>query len=429
MSPLTKKTTQIFLKQTWRLFFKFLILPIYKFCLKSYKKIDQYLIHNPYLTKQQKEKLLWVNSITHIIIIIISTLVFVFNLSTRDTYAEEFNKKSIFAQLFATYENYEEIIEKAPNYTQLNQHVKTQTIINQLTALKAKNNLDKSTLGGPDFMTISPAGDAIIKPQINPFKNNSNSLADDSSSPNTRSQKTIQTYVVKKGDTISTIAKKFGLSVNTILWENKLSLNSYIRPGDKLTILPVDGITYTIRSGDTISSIANRYGSTVNKILAYNNLTSAHKIKVNQKIIIPDGKLGRTPITPTKTIRSYKKPTSHGSKFVWPSVSKRITQYYHWRHHAIDIGAKLGSPIYAIQGGRVERAGWSRGYGYNIVINHGNGVKSLYAHASKLYVKRGQQVKQGQIIGAVGSTGWSTGPHIHLEIRINNKKVNPLGYF
>jgi len=351
-----------------------------------------------------------------------------FNISTRDTYAEEFNKNSVFAQLFATEENSEEIIEKAPNYTQLNKYTKTQTILNQLAALKAKSNLNQaSSLNKTELMAISPSGDAIIKPQTTPFESSSSETT--TASASTPSRQGIQTYVVKKGDTISTIAKKFGLSINTILWENKLSLNSYIRPGDKLTILPVDGITYTIRSGDTISSIAKRYGSTVNKILAYNNLTSANKIRVNQKIIIPDGKLGHTPLTPTKTIRSYKKPTNPNSRFVWPSVSKRITQYYHWRHHAIDIGAKLGSPIYAIQGGRVERAGWSRGYGYNIVINHGNGIKSLYAHASKLYVKRGQQVKQGQIIGAVGSTGWSTGPHIHLEIRINNKKVNPLSYF
>ena len=428
MSPLFKKTTKLFLQQTWRLIFKLIILPAYKIYLKTYKKINQYLIHNPYLTKQQKEKLLWLNSITHIIIIVISTLVVFFNISTRDTYAEEFNKNSVFAQLFATEENSEEIIEKAPNYTQLNKYTKTQTILNQLAALKAKSNLNQaSSLNKTELMAISPSGDAIIKPQTTPFESSSSETT--TASASTPSRQGIQTYVVKKGDTISTIAKKFGLSINTILWENKLSLNSYIRPGDKLTILPVDGITYTIRSGDTISSIAKRYGSTVNKILAYNNLTSANKIRVNQKIIIPDGKLGHTPLTPTKTIRSYKKPTNPNSRFVWPSVSKRITQYYHWRHHAIDIGAKLGSPIYAIQGGRVERAGWSRGYGYNIVINHGNGIKSLYAHASKLYVKRGQQVKQGQIIGAVGSTGWSTGPHIHLEIRINNKKVNPLSYF
>ena len=103
-------------------------------------------------------------------------------------------------------------------------------------------------------------------------------------------------------------------------------------------------------------------------------------------------------------------------------------QYYHWRHHAIDIGGRTGSPIYAALDGKIIKAGWTTGYGYNIIIDHGGGKKTLYAHLSKMYVQRGEQVTQGAAIGALGSTGWSTGPHLHFEIVINGVKVNPLSY-
>ncbi|PIP75727.1 hypothetical protein COW86_02125, partial [Candidatus Kuenenbacteria bacterium CG22_combo_CG10-13_8_21_14_all_39_9] len=241
-------------------------------------------------------------------------------------------------------------------------------------------------------------------------------------------RKEIQIYLVQSGDTISGIAKKFGISINTILWENNLSLSSYINPGDKLNILPVTGIAYVIQSGDTLSAIAKKYGTTIEKILASNNLESAGSIKARQKIIIPDGQLGYSAPARTRSIYASSSGALSANNFLWPSNSKRITQYYSWRHLAIDIGAQLGTPIYAARAGRIERAGWSTGYGYNIIINHGGGVKTLYAHASKLYVQHGDQVEQGEIIGAVGSSGWSTGPHVHFEIIINGSKVNPLSY-
>ena len=106
----------------------------------------------------------------------------------------------------------------------------------------------------------------------------------------------------------------------------------------------------------------------------------------------------------------------------------RITQYYSWRHHAIDIANKTGTPIYAADAGVIEVAGWGAGYGNQIVINHGGGVKSRYAHMSKFYVKNGQKVSKGEAIGGIGSTGRSTGPHVHFEYIINGVKYNPLNY-
>ncbi len=420
----------------WQIMFKLLIVPSYKFFSFISKKVNKYLIHNPYLTKQQAQKTLLYNSPAHLVILIITLIVVSSNFSTRDTYASELNKKSIAAQLFSV-DTTEEIVEKSPTLNNINASQQTESILTQLVAIKSKpiNQQTTNKTTSLKQTTLSQASNALIDSASTPFEketsstdNNTNENQNTSSS--TSIKKEIQSYTVQRGDTISTIAKKFGLAINTILWENNLSLTSYIRPGDKLNILPVDGITYTVRSGDTVGAIAKRYNTTIKKILTYNNIASASKIKIHQKLIIPDGKLGHTKITPTKSIYSSKKPkaSTNTGNFIWPNDSRRITQYYHWRHHAIDIGARTGTPIYAPISGRVVKAGWSTGYGYNVVIDNGRGIKTRMAHASKLYVKYGQLVKQGEVVAAVGSTGWSTGPHIHFEIIINGVKVNPLNY-
>ncbi len=263
---------------------------------------------------------------------------------------------------------------------------------------------------------------AVVIPTVSPFEK-----PDAPTGGSTRQG--ITTYLVEPGDTLSQIAKKFGLAINTLLWENNLSLNSYLRPGDKLSILPINGISYLVRSGDTLGSIAKKYNTTTDKIITFNNLSTDSVLKIKQKIILPDAKPFAQTVSPTRSIYDKKSTASpSGYNFIWPVISKRITQYYNWRHSAIDIGDKEGNPIYATAAGRVERAGWTSGYGYNIIINHGNGFKTLYAHLSALNVKHGDQIGQGDVIGAVGSTGWSTGPHLHLQIILNGRKLNPLSY-
>lgn len=239
------------------------------------------------------------------------------------------------------------------------------------------------------------------------------------------------TYIVQSGDVLGKIAEKFSVSVNTILWENNLSWRSTIRPGQKLTILPNSGINHEVKSGDTVSAIAKKYQSEANKVIEVNKLADASDIQIGDLLFIPDG------IKPTAVVSSYKPPTptytpttpiDSGSKLLWPVVSHRITQYYHWGHSGLDIGDKTGNPIYAAEAGRVERAGWARGYGYHVVVNHGNGIKTVYGHASKLLIKTGDSVSRGQTIALVGSTGWSTGPHLHFEVRVNEVRQNPLNY-
>ena len=241
----------------------------------------------------------------------------------------------------------------------------------------------------------------------------------------------IQEYAVVSGDTISKIAEKFQISINTILWSNDLSGLSIIRPGDKLTIPPVSGVAHKVKSGDTISGIAEKYKIEQDKILSYNQLVSNDQLSIGQILIVPGGEIQESYRRTTSDFASVFKAPSTQKKpagFIWPTDSKRITQYYHWRHHAIDIGGKTGSPLYASMSGKIIKAGWSTGYGNNVIIDHGAGKKTLYAHLSKIYVTVGEQITQGTVIGAIGSTGWSTGPHLHFEIIINGTKVNPLSY-
>jgi len=249
----------------------------------------------------------------------------------------------------------------------------------------------------------------------------------------------ILTYTVQAGDVISLIAEKFSISVNTLLWANDLSWNSTIKPGQKLEILPESGIAHEVKSGDNISSIAKKYQADSDNIISANKLADASDIKIGDVLFVPGG------IKPTQVVSSYKpkqttatysdeevEPAQNidtGTKLLWPAASHKITQYYSWRHTGLDIGDKTGKPIYAAESGKVEVSGWNKGgYGNYVIINHGNGIKTLYAHASKLLVKAGDSVSRGDTIALIGSTGRSTGPHLHFEVRINDARKNPLNY-
>ncbi|PIZ98589.1 MAG: hypothetical protein COX77_04105 [Candidatus Komeilibacteria bacterium CG_4_10_14_0_2_um_filter_37_10] len=248
----------------------------------------------------------------------------------------------------------------------------------------------------------------------------------------------IAIYEVQTGDTLSGISNKFDLHLSTILWTNNLTAYSMIKPGQKLKILPVDGLLYVVKKGDTLDKIAKTYQSNIDKILEFNRLQSIEQIAIAQELIIPGG-IKPTVYMPPSTSRSIanvfttpsktRKGAESGGRFIWPTSVRRITQYFRYRHPGLDIGNRVGEPIYAAESGKVEVAGWNRGgYGNYVIINHGNGIKTLYAHASKLYVRPGQTVARGEAIAAIGSTGRSTGPHLHFEVRTDNVRQNPLLY-
>ncbi len=257
------------------------------------------------------------------------------------------------------------------------------------------------------------------------------------------------THVVQQGDTVSGIAKKYGISVNTILWANNLTARSVLRLGQELTVLPVSGVLHDVKRGETLGAIAKKYGSDVDKILAANLVKSPTAIQIGQKLVIPDGRPAAAPAAPRPTapaptpprlgdVRDIFRPpeeappsrTVDGVELVWPTNQKRINQYYKWNHTGLDINGTLKDATYAVDAGIVTYAGWNKsGYGNMILIDHGNGMVTRYAHHSKHYVKTGDQVTKGQTIAMVGSTGRSTGPHLHFEIYVNGKRVNPLEYY
>ncbi len=245
-------------------------------------------------------------------------------------------------------------------------------------------------------------------------------------------------YVVKSGDTVSAIADKFGVSRDTIRWENNLASLNSIKPGQTLRILPVTGVRHKISRGETIYSVAKKYSANPQAIVDFPFNTFADNetfaLAVGQDLIIPDGEKPNEVLwSPTKYVAQNTPnagAVSATGQFVWP-MGGRITQRFAWYHRGIDIATSLGTPILAADSGTVMVAGWpdNSGYGNRVVIDHGNGYRTLYAHMSKVSVVVGQTVKRGDQIGLEGSTGRSTGPHLHFEIRrTNGGFVNPLDY-
>ncbi len=237
-------------------------------------------------------------------------------------------------------------------------------------------------------------------------------------------------HVVSAGESISTIAASYGVTAATVLSANDLSETTYIKPGDKLEIPPVSGVLYTVKPGDTLGVIAKTYKGDLDQIMEYNDLDSEDSIQIGQVLMIPGGKIPPLPAkTPSKYAVQYpNNQTSVGKAgWRWPAASRKINQYYSYRHHGVDIGAATGSPIYAARGGTVVFAGWRSGYGKTIIISHPNGTQTLYAHLSG-YKRTSGSVASGELVGYVGSTGWSTGSHLHFEIRTSRGTVNPLNY-
>ncbi|PIR04561.1 MAG: hypothetical protein COV59_00345 [Candidatus Magasanikbacteria bacterium CG11_big_fil_rev_8_21_14_0_20_39_34] len=250
-------------------------------------------------------------------------------------------------------------------------------------------------------------------------------------------------YIVQPGDVIGKIAEKYDIHVNTILWANNLSVRSYIRPGDELIIPPVDGVSHKVKSGDTLNKIANLYDAEVDEIIAFNNLQDLERaLQIGDELVIPGGTpiakaavvVPRTPVrsSPVTQIVAPRPSVTApaGSGYIWPTDAKIITQYFGLQHTGVDIAGPTGLSNYAARSGTVikSQCGWNGGYGCYVILDHGGGVQTLYGHNSKLLVSVGQTVNQGDPVGILGSTGRSTGPHLHFEVRVNGKRVNPLKY-
>lgn len=232
----------------------------------------------------------------------------------------------------------------------------------------------------------------------------------------------IRVYTVREGDSLSQVAEMFDVTTNTIMWANDLSRANAIQPGDTLVILPIAGVRHVVKSGDTISTIAKKYEGDADEILSYNQLASATDLSVGDTLIVPGGALHSAPVrVSTQATPLSVSGASVGSAggFSHPAPGAVKTQGIHG-YNAVDLAAGFGSPIRAAAAGEVivsKSSGWNGGYGQYVVIRHPNGTQTLYAHLMRNDVGVGAYVAQGQVIGGMGSTGKSTGTHVHFEVR------------
>lgn len=234
---------------------------------------------------------------------------------------------------------------------------------------------------------------------------------------------TFKDYTVKKGDTVSGIASRAGLrNFGTLLSVNNIDNARRISAGQVLQVPSSDGLLYTVKKNETLAGIAAAHKVTVTALLDANDLTQ-ETLSVGQKLFIPGAVLS-----------SFELRKALGELFIYP-IRGRLTSPFGYRsdpftgarsfHSGIDLAAPTGTSVKATLDGKIAETGFNRIFGNYIIITHDRGYQSLYGHLSAVYVKRGQYVTQGTVVGAVGNTGYSTGPHLHLSIYKNGNLINP----
>jgi len=422
LALLTYKPIRIVL----RFFFYKLVVKIYSKYLSFIKRIGW--------RGMQKGPLTYIlgHKFVHIVVIFITFLLLFINVTakTRADEVIEIAHNTILADLvqneFEEFDQDDQLIVETFNNEALNTEINQSYLDSQATL---KPQIGVSTEAPDDsgavVPTVQSGNDLLLQePAI------------DTRTARTRTETIV--YAVEDGDTISTIAQKFEISASTIMWANNLSAYSIIRPGDELKILPMSGIVHKVVSGDSLKALASKYGVEENVILENNDIADASLLKIGDEVLVPGGKKSYAVPTATKSytgitaitelVKGADAQPAPSSKMNWPTSGGTITQYYSWRHTGLDIANKTGTDLYAADAGTILVSGWGKGYGNYIDIDHGGGKKTRYGHLSQSYVTVGQTVSKGQVIGAMGSTGWSTGPHLHFEVMINGVKYNPLNY-
>lgn len=319
---------------------------------------------------------------------------------------------------------------------------------------------DSSAAAQQTVPTQSPAQPASVQVPPDISSDGISRLAQIHTNIPSRPRQEIVKYTVEKGDTLFGIAEKYGLQPQTILWGNYGTLLDdphNLRPGQTLNILPVDGTYYEWQAGDGLNGVAKFFGVKPEDIVNYpaNHLDpttigdfAAPNIAPGTYLIVPGGErqfvswsapLGITRQNPSSAQvlgPGFCDPVSGGAigygVFVWPTSKHYLSGFDYspkTNHWGIDIAGSEGEGVYAADAGVVVYAGWNNyGYGNMIMIDHGDGFQTLYAHLSALYRFCGQSVGQGEGIGAIGSTGNSSGAHLHFEIRTETYFVNPWDY-
>ncbi len=276
------------------------------------------------------------------------------------------------------------------------------------------NAVKKESLGGPIQTTV--VDQVALLPDAGLVKLNEKSASVNNSA---------RIYIVQGGDTLSDIAELFDVSTDTIVAENNL-VNRTVQTDQELKLLPFSGIRHRIKEGDTLKQLSDKYDVEVGSIKAFNPVDQTENLVAGNTLDIPGGSLPKKKkvISPKKstsavTSATASRPVAAGW-LVHPLRGAGVrTQGIHGMN-AVDYGAAIGTPIVASANGTVSEAasgGWNRGYGGYAFIQHDNGATTVYGHMSSMIVNPGQWVAQGQVIGYVGNTGRSTGPHLHFEVR------------
>jgi len=271
-------------------------------------------------------------------------------------------------------------------------------------------------------------------------------LAASSTPPDAREASFV--YTIQEGDSVDSIAAAFGLNPAYILWNNQLADADLLLVGETIVIPSADGILYQVTVGDTLGEVALAYQVSLESITGYgpNGLISADSVIEGMVLLLPGAvppvapepvyvaedpiydDVGGAPIAAAAPVPQAPAP-SYG--YVWPAYGNITTYFMEYGHKGIDIDGfgQYGAPIAAAATGQVVLAAWSDyGLGYHVIVDHGDGMRTVYAHLSEIWVSQGQYVGQGEAIGALGSTGYSTGPHLHFEMHYYGSPVDPLAY-
>lgn len=229
----------------------------------------------------------------------------------------------------------------------------------------------------------------------------------------------IKTHKVRSGESLWTIASKYNINIDTLIGANDINDMNRVMPGDELEILPVKGILYNISPGDSFADIVRKFELDKEEVKEANDISEAEELKSGDKIILP----GAEP-----EFGYQDRLNELLTRPVEGRVSSPFGPRWGTHHDGKDYAVPVGTPVEAAAGGRVTHVGRSGGYGKTVIIQHQNGLETLYAHLNSYNVRSGQQVNRGQVIAYTGNTGRSTGPHLHFEVRVNGRPVDPVNY-
>ena len=316
--------------------------------------------------------------------------------------------------------------------------------------------IDYSKLDQPEFVSLRDDSHSInsvvLAPEGNILSDQITRTINIRTHIPSRPRQDVIVYTVRSGDTLFGISEKYGITPETILWSNPILKDDphLLRPDQELLISPVTGVLRIVYEGDTLEGLASVYRANVEDIMNWpgNHLDPDNpELIEGDVIVVPGGERDFVQWTVPRLARSKLNPLPIGAGpgacsggyqggavgsggFIWPAGNHYLSGFnYSGYHPALDIAAGYGVPIYAADSGVVVFAGWSNwGFGYMVVVDHGNGWQTLYSHLSQWNVNCGQSVYRGNVLGLAGSTGNSSGPHLHFEINYQGVRLNPWNY-